>query len=318
MIEARVSAIITAYNSEGYIAEAIKSILNQSRAVDEIVVVDDGSTDHTRRVVAEFADQGIKFIQQENMGAGGARNRGIRETSGDFIAFLDADDVWLEDKTLLQLDYLITHTKAALVSGLARWWNVGKDTVRISGQVPHNMNVLRREILVHNVLGNPSMVMMRRSALADVGLFSEKIRWGQDWELWMRLVEKYDAGVVGQPVTIYRWHQNNLSHVHRWERLLSYWNVSHDGIMKSQPAWRRPWLLARSWSDFTYRRAIDATRYPNPRWRPFWYAVAAFLVYPFESTREKLGAVVRAFFGDRMYQAGKRVLRLRVQARGPE
>jgi glycosyltransferase involved in cell wall biosynthesis len=318
MIDARVSAIITAYNSEAYIAEALNSILNQSRPVDEIVVVDDGSTDHTRRVVAEFADQGIKFIQQENTGAGGARNRGIRETSGDFIAFLDADDIWLEDKTLLQLDYLTTHTNAALVSGLAHWWNVGRDTVRISGQVPRNMNELRREILVHNILGNPSMVMLRRSALAEVGLFSEKIRWGQDWELWMRLVEKYAAGVVGQPLTIYRWHQNNLSHVRRWERLLSYWNVSRNGIMKSQPAWRRPWLLARSWSDFTYRRAIYSIQDPNPRGRPIGYAVAAFLVYPFESPRAKLGAVVRAFLGDRMYRAGKRVLRSRVQARGPE
>jgi O-antigen/teichoic acid export membrane protein/glycosyltransferase involved in cell wall biosynthesis len=316
--ETRVSAVITAYNSEAYIAEAIQSVLKQSRAVDEIVVVDDGSTDHTRQVVAEFADQGIKFIQQQNRGAGGARNRGIRETSGEVIAFLDADDVWLEDKTFLQLEYLNEHPKAALVSGFAHWWNVDKDRVRISGRVPRNMTELRREILVHNVLGNPSMVMMRRSALVDVGLFQEEIRWGQDWELWMRLVEKHEAGVIPQPVTIYRWHRSNLSHIRSWERLLSYWHVSLNGIRRSRPAWRRPWLLARSWSDFTYRRAMYAIQYAFPRWRHIWYAVAALIAYPFESTREKLGAVVRAFFGDRMYQAGKRVFGLRAQARGQE
>ncbi|MGE5464937.1 MAG: oligosaccharide flippase family protein, partial [Syntrophothermus sp.] len=204
----RVSAVITAYNSEAFIAEAIRSVLEQSHALDEIVVVDDGSTDHTRQIVSEFADQGIKFIQQHNMGAGGARNRGIRETSGDFIAFLDADDVWLEDKTHLQLEYLTSHPKAALVSGFAHWWNVEKDTVKITGRVPKSMLSLRKEILVHNVLGNPSMVMVRRSALAEAGLFSETIRWGQDWELWMRLVEKFDAGVIPQPVTIYRWHRD--------------------------------------------------------------------------------------------------------------
>jgi succinoglycan biosynthesis protein ExoO len=76
MIETRVSAIITAYNSEAFIAEAIHSVLKQARAVDEIVVVDDGSTDGTRRVVAEFADQGIKFIQQHNVGAGGCAQQG--------------------------------------------------------------------------------------------------------------------------------------------------------------------------------------------------------------------------------------------------
>ena len=318
MIETRVSAILTAYNNEAYIEEAIKSILEQSRIVDEIVVIDDGSTDHTRRVVAEFADQGIKFIHQQNRGAGGARNRGIRETSGEFIAFLDADDIWLQNKTLLQLEYLTTHPDSALVSGFAHWWNVARDTVRISGRVPRDMNVLRREILVHNVLGNPSMVMVRRTALADVGIFDEKIRWGQDWELWMRLVEKYDAGMISQPVTIYRWHQDNLSHVRRWERLLSYWHVSLNGIKKSQPAWRHPWLLARSWSDFTYRRAMYAIQFAFPRWRHIWYAVAAFLAYPFEDTRDKLSAVARAFIGDRIYRAGKRVLGSRMQARGQE
>jgi lipopolysaccharide exporter len=316
--EMRVSAVITAYNSEAYIAQAIQSVLKQTRAVDEIVVIDDGSSDHTRQVVAEFANQGIKYIQQENKGAGGARNRGIRETSGEFIAFLDADDIWLEDKTTLQLEYLNEHPQAALVSGFAHWWNMAKDRVRISGRVPRNMGILRREILVHNVLGNPSMAMVRRSALADVGLFNEGIRWGQDWELWMRLVEKYDAGVIPQPVTIYRWHQDNLSNTRGWERLLSYWHISLSGIRRSRPAWRRPWLLARSWSDFTYRRAMYAIQYAFPRWRHILYAAAAFIAYPFESTREKLGALVRALFGDRMYRAGKRMLALRAQARGQE
>ncbi len=318
MMEARVSAVITAYNSEAFIAEAIQSILKQSRAVDEIVVVDDGSTDTTRRIVAEFADQGIKFIQQQNRGAGAARNKGIRETSGEFIAFLDADDIWLENKTLLQVNYLNAHPESALVSGFARWCNVAKNTVRISGKVPRSMNTLRREILVHNVLGNPSMVMVRRSALAEVGVFSEEIRWGQDWELWQRLVERYDATVIPEPLTIYRWHKDNLSHVRRWERMLSYWNVSRSAILKSKPIWRRPWLMARSWSNFTYRRAMYAIQFDYPRWRRIWYALMAVFVYPFEMTREKFGAVVRSLVGDHIYQTGKRALRSRMQARGPE
>ena len=318
MIEARVSAIITAYNSEAFIAEAINSILKQTRVVDEIVVVDDGSTDTTRRVVAEFADQGIKFIQQDNKGAGAARNQGIRETSGEFIAFLDADDMWLENKTLLQVNYLAAHPETALVSGFAHWWNVYKNTVRISGKVPANMHVLRREMLIHNLLGNPSMVMLRRSALADIGLFNEEIRWGQDWDLWQRLVGRHEVAVIPEPVTIYRWHKENLSHSRGWERLLSYWNVSHKAILKSRPNWQRPWLLARSWSNFTYRRAKYAIQFSFPRWRQVWYAIAALLVYPFEMTREKFGALIHALVGDQMYQSGKRVLRSGMQARGPE
>lgn len=318
MIEARVSAIITAYNSEAFIAEAINSVLKQSRVVDEIVVVDDGSTDTTRQVVAEFADQGIKFIQQHNQGAGAARNKGIKETTGDFIAFLDADDIWLEDKTRLQVKYLNEHPNSALVSGFAHWWNVAKDKVRVSGKISRDIKTLRREILVHNVLGNPSMVMVRRSALAEVGLFDEKIRWGQDWELWQRLVERYEAGVIPEPLIVYRWHKDNLSHIRRWERLLSYWIVSRNSILQSKPVWRRPWLLARSWSNFTYRRSMYAIQYAFPRWRHIWYALSAFIVYPFEMTREKFGAVVRALVGDSVYQSGKRALRSRLQARGQE
>jgi glycosyltransferase involved in cell wall biosynthesis len=318
MIEAQVSVVITAYNSEPYIADAIRSVLKQSRAVDEIVIVDDGSTDATRRVAADFADQGIKFIQQQNMGAGAARNKGIRETSGDFIAFLDADDMWLEDKTRLQFEYLSAHPNAALVSGYARWWNIDSGKAYLRGKMPRTMQALRNELLVRNVLGNPSMVMVRHSALEKVGLFNEKIRWGQDWELWQRLVGHYDAGMVAEPVAIYRWHQHNLSHVRKWERMLSYWDVSRLAIRHSQPAWRRPLLLARSWSNFTYRRAMYAIQFAYPRWRHFWYALAALLAYPFEMTREKLSVMMRSIAGDAIYRRAKRAVRSRLQTGGPK
>ena len=318
MSHKRVSVVITAYNSEAFIADAITSVLNQSRAVDEIVVVDDGSTDGTRQVVSEFADQGIKYVLQPNSSAGAARNRGIRETSGDFIAFLDADDYWLPEKTRLQTQHLETHPNAALVSGFARWWNVAKDSVLISGQRVKDLQTLRREILVHNLIGNPSMVMIRRSALETEGVFDARVRWGQDWDLWIRLVEKYDAAVLPETLTVYRWHSDNLSHVRRWERLLSFWNVSKDAIRRSTPAWRRPWLLMRSWSNYTYRRAMYASRYEYPRWRQAYYAIAAACVYPFEMTREKIGAVVRALFGEKVYAGGKILVRSRAESGGQE
>lgn len=317
MIEPRVSVIITAYNCEAFIADAIQSVLNQSRAVDEIVVIDDGSIDATRRVIADFADQGIKFIQQQNMGASAARNKGIRETSGEYIAFLDADDIWLDNKIRLQVDYLNAHPKTALVSGFARRWNTTKGTVRVRGKIFPNIGSLRREMLVYNVIGNASMVMVRRSALQEIGLFKEDIHWGQDWELWQRLVARYDAAIIPELVTTYRWHKQNLSHIRRWERLISEWHIASNAIMKSEPLWRRPWLLARAWSNFTYRRATYAIQFAYPRWRHIWYALPAFLVYPFETTRGKLGTLVHAVVGEQIYQTGKRAVRLRVPTRGP-
>jgi hypothetical protein len=106
--------------------------------------------------------------------------------------------------------------------------------------------------------------------------------------------------------------------VRRWERLLSYWNVSKHAIQKSSPAWRRPLLLMRSWSNQTYRRAMYAIRYEYPRWRQIYYAAAAVFVYPFEMTREKLGALVRALFGEKIYKSGKSLVGSRVETGGPE
>lgn len=317
MIESRVSAVITAYNSAAFIADAIRSVLKQTRAVDEIVVVDDGSTDPIRQVLDEFAKEGIKYIQQPHRGAGAARNRGIRETSGEYIAFLDADDIWLEDKTRLQLDYLAAHPQAALVSGYAHWWNTARDIVRIRGRILPNQKILRREITVHNIIGKSSMVMLRRSALNEVGTFSETIRWGQDWDLWQRLIERCDAGFIPEVVAVYRWHQGNLSHIRKWERILSYWDISRSAIGRSQPIWWRPVLLARAWSNFTHRRAKYAIQFAFPRWRHVWYALAAFVVYPFEMTRDKFNALVRAITGEGLYRSAKKALRARAQAGGP-
>jgi hypothetical protein len=81
-------------------------------------------------------------------------------------------------------------------------------------------------MMVYNKLGNPSRVMFRRSVLADVGVFDPTIRWGQDWDLWIRIIMRYNVAILPTPVIVYRWHEQNLSHNRRWERLYSYWNVA--------------------------------------------------------------------------------------------
>src|SRR3954454_14488963 len=112
MLPAMISAIITTYNYAQFIAAAIESVLNQTRRPDEIVVVDDGSTDHTATIVATYAAQGVRYVFKANGGAGSARNRGLRETTGDLVTFLDADDRWLPDKLERQLDHLARYPAA--------------------------------------------------------------------------------------------------------------------------------------------------------------------------------------------------------------
>jgi len=312
----RVSVVITAYNSEAFVAEAISSVLEQTHPVDEIVVVDDGSTDHTRDIVESFSQRGVRYTYQENRGPGAARNCGIRETSGELLAFLDADDVWLKDKVESQCDFLAAHPEVALVSGFAWWWNVKEDRRFISGEVPKSMTSLRRDILVYNKIGNPSRVMLRRSVLADVGVFNEDIRWGQDWDLWIRIVTHYNATILPKPVIVYRWHEKNLSHTRRWERLYSYWNVSRHAIQANQSVSQQPVLMLRSWSLFTYRRANYMIREKGPRWRAIIYAAVAFFAYPMDMGRRKFKTLVHALVGDRFFESGRRFIKSRLRARG--
>ena len=304
-----VSAVITAYNSETFVKDAVESVLRQTLPVDEVVVVDDGSSDRTGEIVKQFAERGVRYLYQNNQGPGAARNRGVNETSGELIAFLDADDIWLEHKNQKQMECLLEHPDVALVSGFAWWWNVAKGIRKVSGEVPKNRSALKREILVHNVVGNPSMVLLRREALLDVGLFDANIQWGQDWELWIRLVDRYDVLLIPEPVIVYRWHFDNISHNRRFERLESFWSVSRNAILKSRPAWLRPFLLIRSWSKISHRRAVYAIEQKNMRWRQVVYAVGAFIAFPWENGNEKFRTLVRSVVGDHFYQGIKKCVR---------
>lgn len=315
MPKLRVSAIITAYNSETFIAEAISSVLDQSCAVDDILVVDDGSTDKTREIVTSFSHKGVRYVYQENQGPGAARNFGLQNTNGDIIVFLDADDVWLKDKTEIQLNYLSDHPDIAIVAGFAWWWNMITERRSIVGDVPRSMEELRRDMMVYNKLGNPSRVMFRRSVLADVGVFDPTIRWGQDWDLWIRMIMRYNAAILPTPVIVYRWHEQNLSHNRRWERLYSYWHVAKRAIQAHWSPWQRPFLMLRSWSLFTMRRARYMLEQES-RWRAIGYAAAAFLAYPADMGFDKLKTLLRAVFGDKFYLYSRQLFRSHLQARG--
>src|SRR5262245_2930157 len=112
----RVSAVITAFNGEPYLADAIESVLNQTMPVHELVVVDDGSTDQTAAVVRRYTSPRVRLVQQKNQGLPRARNRGLAETTGELVCFLDCDDFWLPEKTELQARHLLEHDQVGLVT----------------------------------------------------------------------------------------------------------------------------------------------------------------------------------------------------------
>jgi glycosyltransferase involved in cell wall biosynthesis len=310
-VQPRVSAIITAYNCAEFVGEAIESVLGQTRPVDEIVVVDDGSTDDTAAVVQAYAARGVRYVYQDNQGAGGARNRGIEETTGELVTFLDGDDTWYPDKTAVQLAYLAAHPATGLVSGDRTWWRTRTNeqtTKRYARAVGKN---LRREILVQNVVGNPSMTMIRRSVIERVGLFNRSLRWGQDWEFFIRVAYDSPIGFVHQPVIVYRWHPGNLSHDKGWLRLDCFLNISRRAIVTYAPRWQHPWLLARSLSTNDSYRAALALNQGAARWRQVWYAGRSFVVYPFEQPASKFAMLAQALIGSALYRQIKQRLTIK-------
>jgi glycosyltransferase involved in cell wall biosynthesis len=296
-----VSAVITTFNYAAFIREALESVLSQTRLADEVVVIDDGSTDDTASIVREYGSRGVRYFRQENAGAGAARNRGIRETTGDLIAFLDADDIWLPDKLAAQVAFLEERPDAVAVSGSHIWWHVRDDVRWVIAAGQFTPERMRRELTVRNVVGNPSMMLFRRSALEQAGLFDPTLRWGQDWELCIRLARLGTIGMLPQPLIVYRWHEQSLSNDQRWRRLETIHAISRAAIADLQPAWQRPIFQARAFSSIEFDRARIALS-EGRRWpQRVWHAALAFATYPFEQPLEKGALVVRSLVGTRRY-----------------
>lgn len=241
-----ISAVIPAYNASRYIAMAIDSVLDQTHKVDEIIVVDDGSTDNTPDIVAGYEARGVRYVRQHNQGSACARNAGVALASGKYIAFLDADDFWLPNKINLQLEIFRQSPDLALVSGDQIFWDQDRafEKVREFSKRKWDGDSKKR-IIFENIVGNPSMVMAKRSALQQAGLFDPEIKFGDDWDMWIRVSEIGEIGFVREPIAVYRWHKNSISQNHQKECLASYRRICRRGIHRSIAPLQRPMAYLR-------------------------------------------------------------------------
>ena len=215
VMEQLISVIIPTYNRAEYLKLALKSVLEQTYKNIEIIVADDGSTDNTAEVVADFNDPQIKYFYQKNTGLPAAvRNLGLREASGDYIAFLDSDDMWLPEKLELQVEYLHKHPKYQLVYSNA--WIIDENGVR-EGLLDKIESSKEGKNFGELVRGNfiPQLtVLMKREVLKKIGFFNEdpSIRAAEDYEYWLRVALHYKIGFVKEPLAMYRVHSMMVSH----------------------------------------------------------------------------------------------------------
>jgi glycosyltransferase involved in cell wall biosynthesis len=210
-----ISAVIPACNAEGVIGRAVESVLSQTLPAAEILVIDDGSTDRTAGAVAPFGDK-VRYIRQENAGASAARNRGIQEARGRWIAFLDADDQWLPDRLLRQVDLLGRHPDLRWITGNFYRCDCGRGHRQRFDITPQQQTCIRKALRGGEVLdsyfaahrlgaiGCTDTMLVRKDLLEEAGLFLAGQKRLNDVDLWLRMAYRgARIGYVFQPLAVY-------------------------------------------------------------------------------------------------------------------
>ena len=207
----KISVIMGVHNGEQYLSEAIESILVQSILNFEFIIVDDGSTDNTAKVLLNFAkkDNRIKIITLENnKGLPNALNVGIRASSGEFIARMDCDDISLPERLKKQL-YMIQKSNVDILG--TQVVNINQSGRIIKAKTfPKENNNIKYQLPYGNCISHPS-VMMKKSTLENVGLYNPEYKTSQDYELWLRLLPKYRFANLEEPLVQYRKHHKRIN-----------------------------------------------------------------------------------------------------------
>jgi glycosyltransferase involved in cell wall biosynthesis len=203
----KVSVVIPCFNQGHYLAEAVESVLAQTRQPDQIIIVNDGSTDNTAEVAARF--RGVKFLSQDNRGLAAARNAGLKHAAGDYILFLDADDILLPAAIEHCLAAFAAQPNVALVHG-------GFRVVDSRGQLifetlPQPAADPFAALLKRNYINMNGTVMYDVAILSQDGGFDETLRCCEDYDVYFRLVRHYPIGAYSHVAALYRRHEANMS-----------------------------------------------------------------------------------------------------------
>lgn len=205
----RISVIIPTYNRGWIIKEAIDSVLTQNYPDFELIVVDDGSTDDTQNILAEYKSR-IRILQQDNKGVSAARNYGIDKAGGDYIAFLDSDDIWLQNKIITQVNFFKQDPSSLICQTEEIWVRNGK---RVNPKKYHKKySGIIFEKTLPRCLVSPSAVMIKKSLIKEVGGFDETLPACEDYDLWLRISCRYPVHLIPAPLIIKRGgHSDQLS-----------------------------------------------------------------------------------------------------------
>jgi glycosyltransferase involved in cell wall biosynthesis len=293
-----VSVVIPTYNSGQLVTEAIESILAQTSPVHEILVVDDGSTDDTLVRMSQFGPP-VRYIKKENGGVSSARNRGVQEAKGEWIAFLDADDVWNPKKLELQLKALNSRPELGLLGTLMYSWPGSHPAIEVARPDDRIRVIGLDDLLVKNFLAT-STIIARANVLRSVGLFDQSLQGPEDYDLWIRIAQAYPVANLGIPLIGYRHsHPGSLSkNVARMERDMRtiLEKLEARGLFKGRLILRR-----KAWGFYWYACSVMRYLASNPGYS-MRHSIRSFLTYPMPYSRRivtkrfgRMGVFMAAF-----------------------
>ena len=274
-----VSIIIPCYNAEKYIAETIQSVINQTYKNWELIVVNDGSTDNSLNIITEFAanDSRISFIDKKNTGVSDSRNKGIEKAKGDFIAFLDADDVWdfqyLEKQieNLQSNRFTISYTACQLINHKGE-----KIQKHIRGENNPQLNDFLLQNGNYNT--NPSGIVYKRQCFNEVNGFDLNLSNNADQDILIQMLAKGNTiGYIDELLWNYRIHDNNMSKnivVLEKDTLYLFHKCAHQNLFNSL------WFKRKCFSKMYYMLAGSWWKNGNNKLRGSYFFILSILNYP--------------------------------------
>jgi glycosyltransferase involved in cell wall biosynthesis len=291
----RVTVIIPTYNSSDLVVEAVESVLAQTVPPAEIVLVDDGSTDDTRARLSSFGPP-LHYIYQENGGVASARNRGIKEATGDLIAFLDADDAWHPRKLEIQLQSLQRHPELGMLGTARVDWPTQAFPSLEEVSIPEPVEVALDELVVRNRFVTSSIVI-RREVLDRVGEFDGLLHGPEDYDMWLRAGQVAPIANIPLQLIGYRDVEGSLSK--RAVSMESGLRRIRSKLVAAGVFKRRPIFRASTWS-FLQITCAHMYRVSGNRAKALRLTVNSLLAYPLPFRR---GDVNTSFTRLRMLRA---------------
>jgi len=194
-----VSVIIPTYNRAAYLQKALQSVKEQTYQSLEIIVIDDGSTDDTRIMLEGYEVQ-LRYFYQENKGISGARNTGIRNANGEYVAFLDSDDYWVPEKTAQQVELFKQHPEYGLVA--SRCASIRLDGSYRERNRPGKSGWILEDLFKANFI-RTSAAMVKKECFKGIGLFDEELKECEEYDLWLRIAAQYPMGFINKSLAVY-------------------------------------------------------------------------------------------------------------------